>query len=55
MADDELALPAGLAARLAGAAPPREVTGAYTAEWTMEELREGAQLIADRIDELAGA
>ena len=55
VADDELALPAGLAARLAGAAPPREVTGAHTAEWTMEELREGAQLIADRIDELAGA
>ena len=55
VADDELALPAGLAARLAGAASPREVTGAHTAEWTMEELREGAQLIADRIDELAGA
>ena len=43
------------AARLAGAASPREVTGAHTPEWTMEELREGAQLIADRIDELAGA
>ena len=53
VADDELALPAGLAARLAGAAPPRELSSAHTAEWTMEELREGAQRIVDRMDEPA--
>ena len=54
VAEDELDLPAGLAARLTGGAGPRDVTAGRAAGWSMDELREGAQRIADRIDELAG-
>ena len=53
VAEDELELPAGLAERLAGSAGTQHVSGGGAAEWSMEGLRESAQRIADRIDELA--
>ena len=31
---------------------PHDVTEGYAADWTVEQLREPAQRIADRIDEL---
>ena len=31
---------------------PRDVTRGYAADWTREQLRDAAQQIADRIDEL---
>ena len=52
VAEDELELPAGLAARLAGCAGPQYAAGGGAAEWSIEELRDSAQRIADRIDEL---
>ncbi len=55
MAEHELELPGKLTGRLVNSARPRDVTGGHAADWTMERLREGAQRIADRIDELAGA
>ena len=35
-------------------ARPQDVTEGYAADWTVEQLREPAQRIADRIDELMG-
>ena len=55
VAEDEQELPGNLTGRLVNRARPRDVTGGHAADWTMEQLREGAQRIADRIDELAGA
>ena len=55
VAGDELELPGNLTRRLVNSARPRDVTGGHAADWTMEQLRQGAQRIADRIDELAGA
>ena len=55
VAENELDLPTGFGARLAGGSGPQYVTGGGAAEWSMEELREGAQRIADRIDELAAS
>ena len=52
MAEDELELPAGLAARLAGCDGLQYAAGGGAAEWSTEELRDSAQRIADRIDEL---
>lgn len=54
VAEDELELPAGLAARLAGSTGLQYATGGGAAEWSMEVLRDDAQRIADRIDELSG-
>ena len=54
VAEDELDLPAGLAARLTGSTRPQDVAAGRAAEWLMDELREAAQRIADRIDELTG-
>ena len=34
---------------------PRDVTEGYAADWTMEQLREAAQRIGDKIDELIRA
>ena len=53
VAKDELEPPAGLAARLAGCAGPQYATEVGAAKWSMEELRDSAQRIAGRIDELA--
>ena len=54
VAEHELELPGNLTGRLVNSPRPRDVTGDHAADWTMEQLREGAQRIADRIDELAG-
>ena len=55
VAEHELELPGNLTGRLVNSARPRDVTRGHAADWTMEQLREGAHRIADRIDELAGA
>ena len=54
MAAGELALPARLTGRLAGRAPSEDATGSHAKTCTIEQLREGAQRIADRRDDLAG-
>ncbi len=48
-------LPRSLTKRLVNHARRSDVTESYAAEWTVEQLREPAQRIADRIDELAPA
>ena len=53
VAERELMLPRSLTKRLVNHARPSDVTEGYAADWTVEQLREPAQRIADRIDELA--
>ena len=55
IAERQLMLPHALTKRLVNHAPPRDVTEGYVAEWTIGQLREPAQRIADRIAELVGA
>ena len=43
---------ASLTKRLVSRARPGDVTESYAAYWTVEQLRESAERIADRIDEL---
>ena len=48
-------LPTSLTKRLVNHAPSHyssDITEGYAADWTMEQLRDAAQRIADRIDEL---
>ena len=52
VAERELTLPRSLTKRLVNHARPGDVTEGYAADWTVEQLREPAQRIADRIDEL---
>ena len=52
MADRELTLPTGLTKRLVNHARPRDVTEGYASDWTGDQLRDAAQRIADRIDQL---
>ena len=52
--EHELMLPRSLTKRLVNHARPQDVTEGYAADWTVEQLREPAQRIADRIDELNG-
>ena len=52
VAERELMLPRSLTKRLVNHARPPDVTEGYAADWTVEQLREPAQRIADRIDEL---
>ena len=52
VADRELMLPTSLTKRLLNHARPKDVTESYASDWTQEQLRQGAQRIADRIDEL---
>ena len=54
VAERELMLPRSLTKRLVNHARPQDVTEGYAADWTVEQLREPAQRIADRIDELMG-
>ena len=54
VADRDLMLPTSLTKRLVNHARPQDVTEGYAADWTMEQLRDAAQKIADRIDELIG-
>ena len=49
----ELMLPPPLAKRLVNHARPNDVTQGYAADWTIAQLREPAQKIADRIEALA--
>ena len=55
VADRELMLPNNLTKRLVNHARPQDVTEGYAADWTTEQLRESAQRIADRIDQLTNA
>ena len=53
VAERELMLPRSLTKRLVNHARPSDVTEGYAADWTVDQLREPAQRIADRIDELS--
>ena len=55
VAERELMLPRSLTKRLVNHARPSDVTEGYAADWTVEQLREPAQKVADRIDELMDA
>ena len=55
VAERELMLPRSLTKRLVNHARPPDVTEGYAADWTVEQLREPAQRVADRIDELMRA
>ena len=55
VADRDLMLPNSLTKRLVNHARPSDVTEGYAADWTIVQLRESAQRIADRIDELIQA
>jgi len=52
VAERDLLLPHSLTKRLANHAPPSDVTEGYAADWTIGQLREPAQRIADRIEAL---
>ncbi len=52
VAEWELMLPRSLTKRLVNHARPNDVTEGYAADWTVEQLREPAQRIAERIDNL---
>ena len=49
----DLMLPDSLVKRLVNHAPSRDVTEGYAAEWTLEQLHQASQRIADRIEWLA--
>ncbi|MXX91044.1 MAG: DUF4102 domain-containing protein [Boseongicola sp. SB0677_bin_26] len=53
VAERELMLPRSLTKRLVNRARPSDVTEGYAADWTVDELREPAQRVADRVDELS--
>ena len=52
VAERDLMLPPSLTRRLVNHAPPQDITQSYAADWTIEQLREPAQRIADRIQTL---
>ena len=52
VAEREMIFPRSLTKRLVNHARPSDVTEGYAADWTVGQLREPAQRIADRIDEL---
>ena len=52
VAERELMLPRSFTKRLVNHAQPGAVTESYAADWSVEQLREPAQRIADHIDEL---
>ena len=52
VAERELMLPRSLTKRLANHARPNDVTEGYAADWTVGQLCEPAQRIADRIETL---
>ena len=52
VAECELMLPPSLTKRLVNHARPNDVTQGYAADWTIAQLRETAQKIADRIEAL---
>ena len=52
VAERELMLPHALTKRLVNHAPPNDVFEGYASDWTIGQLREPAQRIADRIEVL---
>ena len=52
VAERQLLLPRSLVKRLVNHSRGSDVTEGYTADWTVEQLREPAQRVADRIDVL---
>ena len=52
VAERELMLPPSLTKRLVNHARPNDVTQGYAADWTIAQLREPAQKIADQIEVL---
>ena len=52
VAERELMLPPSLTRRLVNHSRPNDVTKGYAADWTVAQLRERAQKIADRIEAL---
>ena len=52
VAERELMLPPSLTKRLVNHARPSDVTEGYAADWTVNQLCEPAQKIADRIEAL---
>ena len=54
VAERELLLPRSLVKRLVNHSRGTDVTEGYAADWTVEQLREPAQRVADRIDTLRG-
>ena len=52
IAERDLMLPNALTKRLVNHAPPNDVTEGYAADWTIGQLRDPAQRIADRIEAL---
>ena len=55
VAERELMLPRSLTKRLVNHSRGSDVTEGYAADWTVEQLREPSQRVANRIDELASA
>ena len=55
VAERDLMLPHALVKRLVNHAPPNDVTEGYAADWTIDQLREPAQRIADRIEAMMSA
>ena len=51
VAERELMLPRSLTKQRVNHARPGDVTEGYAADWTVDQLREPAQRISDRIDE----
>lgn len=54
VAERDLMISNALTKRLVNHVPPRDVTEGYAADWTIDQLREPAQRIADRIEILMG-
>ena len=55
VAERDLMLPHALVKRLVNHAPPNDVTEGYAADWTIDQLREPAQRISDRIEAMMSA
>ena len=55
VAERELMLPRSMTKRLVNHARSFDVTEGYAADWTVEQIREPAQHMADRIDDLMRA
>ena len=55
VAERDLMLPSSLTKRLVNHARPNDVTEGYAADWTVTQLRDPAQNIADRIETLISA
>ena len=52
VAERDLMLPRSLTKRLVNHARSNDITEGYAADWSLEQLREPAQCIADRIEVL---